>query len=204
MAEKKPHEIEAVEFRGQSFDIDKTAFASLKVQTALNLGDKDPRAANEAMNLICCGRVVEYIGRIPDERGDAPDELGCSSEDWQAFTAAVADFRQYYGVDLPLEPVDEDCSRWALLWYALPRESRTARRQSPELRWSEGEYMLASAVHALQVLVWQRTKDGRRGRNKPRPPRTPAERAEAQRRRDNALAAREGIDRILGIREGGA
>ena len=84
MAEKKPHEIEAIEFRGQSFDIDKTAFASLKVQTALNLGDKDPRAANEAMNLICCGRVVEYIGRIPDERG-------CSSEDWQAFTAAIAE-----------------------------------------------------------------------------------------------------------------
>ena len=46
----------------------------------------------------------------------------------------VADFRQFYGMDLPLEPVDEDCSRWALLWYALPRESRTARRQSPELR----------------------------------------------------------------------
>ena len=38
MAEKKPHEIKAVEFRGQEFDIDKTAFASLKVQTALNLG----------------------------------------------------------------------------------------------------------------------------------------------------------------------
>ena len=75
----------------------------------------------------------------------------------------VADFRQFYGMDLPLEPVDEDCSRWALLWYGLPRESRTARRQSPELRWSEGEYMLASAVHALEVLVWQRTKDGRRG-----------------------------------------
>lgn len=64
--------------------------------------------------------------------------------------------------------------------------------------------MLAAAVHALEVLVWQRTKDGRRGRNKPRPPRTPAERAAAQRRRDNALAAREDIDRILGIREGGA
>ena len=91
MAEKKTHEIEAVEFRGQTFDIDKTAFASLKVQTALNLGDKDPRAANEAMNLICCGRVVEYIGRIPGEDGEAPDELGCSNEDWQAFTAAVAE-----------------------------------------------------------------------------------------------------------------
>ena len=91
MAEKKTHEIEAVEFRGQTFDIDKTAFASLKVQTALNLDDKDPRAANEAMNLICCGRVVEYIGRIPGEDGGMPDELGCTSDDWQAFTSAVAE-----------------------------------------------------------------------------------------------------------------
>ena len=89
--EEKKHEIAKVEFRGQEFDIDKTAFASLKVQTALNLGDKDPRAANEAMNLICCGKVVDYIGRIPDERGEMPDELGCSSEDWQEFTAAVAE-----------------------------------------------------------------------------------------------------------------
>ena len=89
--EKKKHEVVQVGFRGQEFDIDKTAFASLKVQTALNLGDKDPRAANEAMNLICCGKVVDYIGRIPDERGEMPDELGCSSEDWQEFTAAVAE-----------------------------------------------------------------------------------------------------------------
>ena len=91
MAEKKTHEVVTVAFRGQEFDIDKTAFASLKVQTALNLGDKDPRAANEAMNLICCGNVIDYIGRIPDERGEMPDELGCSSDDWQAFTAAVAE-----------------------------------------------------------------------------------------------------------------
>ena len=64
MAEKKTHEVVTVAFRGQEFDIDKTAFASLKVQTALNLGD---------------------------ERGEMPDELGCSSDDWQAFTAAVAE-----------------------------------------------------------------------------------------------------------------
>ena len=82
--EKKKHEVAKVEFRGQEFDIDKTAFASLKVQTALNLGDKDPRAANEAMDLICCGR-------IPDEAGALPDELGCSAEDWQAFTAAIGE-----------------------------------------------------------------------------------------------------------------
>ena len=43
------------------------------------------------MNLICCGRVVEYIGRIPGEDGEMPDELGCTSDDWQAFTSAVAE-----------------------------------------------------------------------------------------------------------------
>ena len=95
-------------------------------------------------------------------------------------------------------------TRWALLWYALPRESRTARRQSPELRWSEAEYMLAMAVHLLEVIAWQRTKDGQHNRNRPKPLRTPAERAEAERRRDNALSAREDIDKILGMHEGGA
>lgn len=91
MAEKKKHEIVKVEFRGQEFEVDKTAFASLKVQTALNLGDRDPRAANEAMNLVCCGHVVDYIGRIPDADGNAPDELGCSADDWGAFTSAMAE-----------------------------------------------------------------------------------------------------------------
>lgn len=116
----------------------------------------------------------------------------------------VADFRQFYGIDLPIEPTDEDCSRWSMLWFALPRESRTARRQSPELRWSEAEYMLAMAVYALDVIKWQRTKDGQHNRNRPKPLRTPAERAAAERRRDSALAAREEIDAILGMHEGGA
>ena len=47
-------------------------------------------------------------------------------------------------------------------------------------------------------------EDGQRGRNKPHPLKTPAERAEAQQHRDNALAAREDIDGILGMHEGGA
>lgn len=91
MAEKKKHEIVKIEFRGQEFDIDRAAFASLKVQTAFNLGERDPKAANEAMDLVCCGRLIEYIGRIPDVDGNAPDELGCSSEDWGAFTSAMAE-----------------------------------------------------------------------------------------------------------------
>lgn len=89
MAEKKKHEIVEFEFRGQKFEADKTAFGSLKVQTALSLGEKNPTAANEAMDLICCGRLVEYLGRVPDADGAAPDELGCSAEDWGAFTEAA-------------------------------------------------------------------------------------------------------------------
>lgn len=90
MAEKKKHEIVEFEFRGEKFEVDKTAFASLKVQTALALGERDTKAANEAMDLVCCGRIIEYIGRIPDAEGNAPDELGCSSDDWGAFTTAMA------------------------------------------------------------------------------------------------------------------
>ena len=91
MPAKKKHETTKFEFRGQEFEADKTAFGSLRVQTALSLGDKDPRAANEAMNLVCCGHLVDYIGRIPDAGGNAPDELGCSPEDWVAFTNAMAE-----------------------------------------------------------------------------------------------------------------
>lgn len=91
MPTKKKHKTTKFDFRGQTFEVDETAFSSLKVQTALNLAVLDPKAANEAMDLICCGRLVDYIGRIPDAEGNAPDELGCSAEDWAAFTSALAE-----------------------------------------------------------------------------------------------------------------
>lgn len=112
----------------------------------------------------------------------------------------VADFRQFYGIDLPIGPTGDDCSRWALLWGALPRESRCARRLAPACEWSQAEYLLASCEYYLHTIAWQRTKDGAKGRNVPRPLKTPAERAEAERRRDEALAARSEIDAILGMR----
>ena len=115
----------------------------------------------------------------------------------------VADFRQFYGIDLPLAPTDGDCSRWALLWQALPRESRCCRRFHPEAEWSEGEYMLASCMHYLHLLARRQvTRDGAKGRNPPRPPRTPAQRAEAERRRDAALASQNEIAARLGYDPG--
>lgn len=116
----------------------------------------------------------------------------------------MADFRQFYGIDLPLEPEDADCRRWALLWEALPRESRTARRMDPDLEWSAGEHMLSLACYYLSLLAWRQcTKDGQKGRNAPKQPKTPGERARAERHRKNAEDSRGEIDRILGITEGG-
>ena len=115
----------------------------------------------------------------------------------------VADFRERYGIDLPVEDGAEieDLARMALLWRALPADSRCVRRLVPSARWTQAEYLLRDIEHATRVLIWQRTKDGERGRNAPRPIPTPAERARNEARRDDALAARAEIDRILGIGE---
>lgn len=113
----------------------------------------------------------------------------------------VGDFQRFYGVALPVEDDADiaDLARMALLWAALPDESRCVRRLVPEARWTSTDYLLRSVEHAARVLVWQRTKDGARGLNEPRPVQTPAERARNVERRDEALAAREEIDRILGM-----
>lgn len=115
----------------------------------------------------------------------------------------VADFRQYYGIDLPLADGDEfeDMARAALLWSGLPEGSRTAHRTVPESRWTPTDYLLRAMEHDIRVLIWQGSKDGAKGSNAPRPIQTPAERARNIERRDDALAARADIDRILGITE---
>lgn len=93
MAEKRAgHEIVPVEFRGQSFDIDRSVFASLRFQTVQLLASADPARyaaeANLALDEACCGDLMGYLSRIPGEGGEAGD-LGCSADDWSAFLAAV-------------------------------------------------------------------------------------------------------------------
>lgn len=115
----------------------------------------------------------------------------------------VADFRQFYGIDLPIEDDAEfdDLPRAALLWGALPRESRTARRLNPDLLWSDGEYLLRAIEHGVQLLIWQRTKDGQKGRKQPKPLQSPGERAKAREKADRALANKKAVAEALGIAE---
>lgn len=115
----------------------------------------------------------------------------------------VCDFRQFYGVDVPLSPSDDaDVPRLSVLWTGLPRESRTARRMDPSLEWGPGEYLLRDIEFWSHALYWSRTKDARRGGNKPEAVRTPAEVARARERRDRSLASKRSVSLALGIDPG--
>lgn len=87
----------------------------------------------------------------------------------------------------------------ALLWEQLPAESRTARAQAPTLEWGTTDYLLWQIEYQLRCLAWSLTYDKKHQVPKPRPIQTPGQMAEAHRKRDNALAAREEIDRLLGL-----
>ena len=75
-----------------------------------------------------------------------------------------------------------------MLWAALPRDSRCARRANPDLEWSDAEHMLHSIEYSLRVLVWMGSKDGEKNRNRPKPWGTPAEARSSRQRADNALS----------------
>lgn len=113
----------------------------------------------------------------------------------------VADFRRFYGMDLPVDDDGEfgDLARAALLWRGLPDSSRTVRRLVPEARWTQADYLLRAIELDCRTAVWQRSRDGSKGRNAPQPIPTPAERARNEARRDAALSARAEIDRVLGM-----
>lgn len=87
----------------------------------------------------------------------------------------------------------------ALLWVQLPADSRTARMQAPSLEWETGEYLLWQIEYQLRSLVWSLTYDKKHPKPKPQPIQTPGQRAEAHRKRYAALAAKEEIDKELGM-----
>ena len=79
-----------------------------------------------------------------------------------------ADFRQYYGVSFD-EALKTSVVESADLAYMLPRGSRTFTAIDPEYAWEQEHYLLANMAHTLDLLLWAQTKDGQKGRNKPKP-----------------------------------
>lgn len=112
----------------------------------------------------------------------------------------MADFQQFYGIAISLDDLPEiDFVRLSILWSQLPAESRTARRQNPELVWSATEYLLRNIELHLRGLVWSMSKDAKNRINEPKPIKTPAEIARNKQHKDAALANKQEIDRILGM-----
>ncbi len=112
----------------------------------------------------------------------------------------MADFQQFYGIAISLDDLPEiDFVRLSILWSQLPAESRTARRQNPELVWSATEYLLRNIEFHLRGLVWSMSKDAKNRINEPKPIKTPAEIARNRQHKDAALANKQEIDRILGM-----
>lgn len=77
--------------------------------------------------------------------------------------ALICDFAEIYGI---LDYRELPARRAALLACGLGDRSRIARKISgapaePEI------FLLAGIADALNLLVWQNTKDGRNGRNRP-------------------------------------
>lgn len=52
----------------------------------------------------------------------------------------------------------------------LPADSAVARQEDIEgSMWGLGEHLQADIADSLRLLVWQKTRDGQRGRNQPKP-----------------------------------
>lgn len=64
--------------------------------------------------------------------------------------------------------LEESVLEAADLAVMLPRGSRTFTAIDPEYAWEQSHYLLANIANSLAILVWAKTKDAERGRNKPK------------------------------------
>ena len=110
--------------------------------------------------------------------------------------------RQYYGLDLADAGRTYDLRTAGCLCAQLPSDSRVRRRMSGD-GWSEAERLLALVRQSVDVIWWQRTRDGQRnGAKAPALVPSPAQRAKAA--DDDARYTRAYMDEVadaLGIPE---
>lgn len=83
--------------------------------------------------------------------------------------AVRADFQQFYGLNIDGMGRDYTTLHAADLLVELPGNSRIKRIYGGDGIWDFDRVLAALVVDALNVLVWQRTKDGSKGRNRPKP-----------------------------------
>lgn len=116
---------------------------------------------------------------------DHPDELN-------------ADLRQYYGLSLvDVREQRVDVAEAASLLAQMPTDCRTFRAVNPDAAMTRADVMALVMEYELRVLIWQRTKDGAKGRNKPKMLPLPSEMVEHDHSAERAF-----VDAALGIVQG--
>ena len=78
-----------VEFRGESFEVDRRALRSVKVLRALAGAGKDADRGYWAIDKVFCGDLDGVIERLPEEDGTVSD-LGASEDALGALLEFVA------------------------------------------------------------------------------------------------------------------
>ena len=117
----------------------------------------------------------------------------------------VADFREIYGVDLPLSgggvaaASDVELERWQVLFSQLPPSSRVGCGLDPDNLWDDKTRLLALIEHDLRLFQWSFSKDTEKKANVPMMVPSPSEHARNVERRDSALAARREIAGAFGV-----
>ena len=80
--------------------------------------------------------------------------------------ALTCDFQQYYNLNLS-SIMSNDLGRASVLAWGLPQESRIKRLLSGQ-PVDDTTLLLAYMVDDLNFLVWARTKDGEKNKNRPK------------------------------------
>ena len=80
-----------------------------------------------------------------------------------------ADFQQYYGLNLDGMGRYYSTLHAAALCAQLPEGARTLVALDPDNAWTTDRMLAAAMVNDLAWLVWSKTKDGEKNRNRPKP-----------------------------------
>lgn len=92
-------------------------------------------------------------------------------------TELRADFQRVYGLNIDDMGEGYSVKHAADLAAMLPKDSLVFKAENPAFEWSETQYMLRSIEFSLRILIWQNSKDGQKGKNKPKPIDTPEQQA---------------------------
>lgn len=112
----------------------------------------------------------------------------------------LADFQEFYGIDLygwlfcGRDPDDRDAGRWAVLMAQLPRRSRLVAKEAPDAAMGEAESLLWRIEYNQRAALPRKA-----GAKAPKPVPLPSERAEQARTDAESLAAKDDVDRLLGM-----